>query len=521
MSGSRIEGVDGGLIEYDQAYEDEMDAFNADTFGDDDHESAAPLNFLPPPGNPLAALMQQSKLISKQAIDHGTPPGLSKHVSSPVKQISGRTRPGSTPEKKRPEVSRGDALQVRGNAVHVGPPTEAFRVGAVHVGPPTEVLRGNAVHVGAPTEVSRLGALQVGAHTEVSRLGAINVGAPEILTAGPLSSFFGAQRNLSPRHVAVPPPRVAAPPPPPPPPPREDGASPPPPARDYGASPPPLARDYGASPPPPPARAYPESPPPPRGFYEESQTVYEKPHNTYGCMSIHVNPVQIFPSPFTNLQRQQALAGSLDLHKWGKQQHSFVGEGLMSAKDKEFVTKIQLNQMVALGGGGSQTYKGKFTFARSLGGPGPVEKVSEGLGKRQYASVFHPRKVVAGVCGGVSVGGVARAVEEIYDVLIDVADVDEYIATLHPMAEEKISEAISERTALLDKITNLIVNNLMTVHAGKAGQCKTLAIDAIVQLLQPSQTDSEAEARRTLIFRRVPENVQAVYIDMLERLVGE
>jgi len=98
-----------------------------------------------------------------------------------------------------------------------------------------------------------------------------------------------------------------------------------------------------------------------------------------------------------------------------------------------------------------------------------------------------------------------------------VADIDEYVGTLHPLAEEKIAEAISERTELLNEVTDLVLG----LGAGrKAGMCRKKTIDAIVEILQPSETQSEAHTRRSLIFRRVPESVQGLYIDMLERLVA-
>jgi len=213
----------------------------------------------------------------------------------------------------------------------------------------------------------------------------------------------------------------------------------------------------------------------------------------------------------------------------------------MTARDKEFVTKIQLNQMVALSGSGVQNYKGKFTFARSTvsgslrgGSEKDLEQQSTGsvtdtlLGKRLYASVYHPRRLVdlsGMVSSHVAADQSARAaVEKCFDSLIDLADVDQYISTLHPLAEDKINEAIAERTELLEEVTGIIVAEINRIDIRtlpKAGIAKKRAIDFIVELLQPQAVATEAEARRTLIFRRVPESIQALYIDMLERIVGQ
>ena len=242
--------------------------------------------------------------------------------------------------------------------------------------------------------------------------------------------------------------------------------------------------------------------------------------------SIHVIPVRVFPSPFTELQRQQAMHGDLNIHKWGRQPGA-PSNSLMSARDKEFVTKIQLNQMAALSA--TQNYRGKFIFARSQPPEVVDPDISSSLGKRHYASVYHPRKLLETASrktqseepgGGLLVELDEKiSIENCFDLLLDLHDVDEYIATLHPLAEEKIAEAIAQRTEVLDKVTLLICAKIPT-NKGKAGVCKKRAIDAIVELLQPTQTASEAEARRSLIFRRVPETVQALYVDMLEQLVG-
>jgi hypothetical protein len=207
----------------------------------------------------------------------------------------------------------------------------------------------------------------------------------------------------------------------------------------------------------------------------------------------------------------------------------------MTAKDKEFVTKIQLNQMVALSGSSAQNYRGKFTFARSsavaTGAQGSSED-DQSLGKRLYSSVYHPRKLVdISNSGKAALNGqesydrnIRNSVENCFDLLIDVADIDQYISTLHPLAEDKINEAIAERTQLLENVTDIIVADINRVDIrtlAKAGIAKKRAIDLIVEILQPQSVATEAEARRTLIFRRVPESIQALYIDMLERIVGD
>jgi hypothetical protein len=215
----------------------------------------------------------------------------------------------------------------------------------------------------------------------------------------------------------------------------------------------------------------------------------------------------------------------------------------MTARDKEFVTKIQLNQMVALSGSGVQNYRGKFTFSRSMGAEIPSspsavvteDDQSSALGKRLYSSVYHPRKLVdlSGVVARTQLSRSAtnaadqaarNAVEKCFDLLIDLTDIDQYISTLHPLAEDKINEAIAERTEHLEEVTGIIVSDINRVDIrtlAKAGIAKKRAIDFIVEILQPQSVATEAEARRTLIFRRVPESVQALYIDMLERIVGD
>jgi len=244
-------------------------------------------------------------------------------------------------------------------------------------------------------------------------------------------------------------------------------------------------------------------------------------------MSIHVFPVRVFPTPFTARQRAQALSGQLDVHKWGKQEEFIREQSLMTARDKEFVTKIQLNQMVALSGSTSQNYRGQFTFGRSTSSavPAGTAEESSALGKRLYASVHHPRKQVtvepqaAAKPSQISEKRAREVAEECLDLLIDVADVDEYISTLHPLAEDKINEAIIERTEFLEKITNLLIS---VPGGGKLGKARKRTIDMIVELVQPPATvTSEAQARRSLIFRRVPESVQGFYIDLLEKIVEQ
>ena len=241
-----------------------------------------------------------------------------------------------------------------------------------------------------------------------------------------------------------------------------------------------------------------------------------------GEMSIHVEPVRVFPTPFTLLQAQQALTGQLDVNKWGRQPE-FVRRDLMTRRDKEFVTKIQLNQMVAVSN--VQNFRGQFTFGRSR----PVEPVADetGFGKRLYSSVYHPRKLVSfdasasaqRVVSASEEKQIREAAERVFDLLLDVSEVDEYIATLHPLAEDKINEAIIERTQILETVTKIIESTGKLAKVAKWVSAKKRTIDLIVELLQP-RGSSEAEARRSLIFRRVPEAVQGFYIDLLERIVG-
>ena len=245
-------------------------------------------------------------------------------------------------------------------------------------------------------------------------------------------------------------------------------------------------------------------------------------------MSIHVVPVRVFPTPFTARQKEQALAGQLDVNKWGKQEEFVRDHQLMTFRDREFVTKIQLNQMVALSG--SQNHRGQFTFARSSGAPAAVphldEDKSSSFGKRLYASVYHPRKLVSfeGMKSGSEESGKSdksrQIAEDVFDQLIDVSEIDEYISTLHPLAEDKINEAILERTEILEKVTNMLVGYPGSKQ-GKLGVAQKRVIDKLVELLQPAVTDNEAQARRSLIFRRVPEAVQGFYIDLLEKIVQQ
>ena len=299
--------------------------------------------------------------------------------------------------------------------------------------------------------------------------------------------------------------------------------------QDFVVPPAPPGLSLRMAPPPPPP------PPAPPAMLSVSTRFHEEGIMHYSSMvppqqSIHVIPVRVFPTPFTVLQREQALAGGLDNSKWGHQRHKVDRSGLMSARDKEFVTKIQLNQMVALSGSLVQNYKGKFTFSRSQPAQ-PMTEIGEQpeFGKKLYSSVYHPRKLLDYMGSGSSGSGsghgsrdtAARAsTEKCFDLLLDVVDVDEYISTLHPLAEDKIHEAIVERTELLLAVTKVIVGDMKNGGA-KAVKAKKRAIDSIVELLQPRGNASDAEARKSLIFRRVPEQIQAVYIDMLEQIVGD
>lgn len=283
----------------------------------------------------------------------------------------------------------------------------------------------------------------------------------------------------------------------------------------------------------------PPPPPPPAPMRPPSPMAGLMPHPPMGgsmphpppplppLPSIHVVPVRVFPTPFTARQRAQALTGQLDVHKWGRQEEFIREHSLMTAKDKEFVTKIQLNQMVALSASSSQNYRGQFTFGRSSSGiaaPQLNSEESSSLGKRLYASVHHPRKLVTVEPPMVSSKTSARAVaEECMDLLLEVCDVDEYIATLHPLAEDKINGAIIERTELIEKITNLLLSVPgQAFENSKLGTARKRTIDLIVQLVQPPATvTSDAQARRSLIFRRVPESVQGFYIDLLEKIVEQ
>jgi hypothetical protein len=307
------------------------------------------------------------------------------------------------------------------------------------------------------------------------------------------------------------------PPPPPPPPPTL------PPMAMGGPPPPP--------PPPPPMRPHaPETLSVLLTSLQRPQAVPQTPH-----MSIHVVPVRVFPTPFTVRQRAQALNGQLDVNKWGKQEEFVRERQMMTPRDKEFVTKIQLNQMVALSGSGVQNHRGQFTFSRSsVSNNAEVETTSStAFGKRLYASVYHPRKLVTldvSDKGGTKAGtdetkatALSREVsEQCFDMLLDVADIDEYISTLHPLAEDKINEAIIERTEMLEKVTNMILA-LPDSKTAKVNGARKRAIDYMVELLQPGTAPSgnlsEAQARRSLIFRRVPEAVQGFYIDLLEKIV--
>lgn len=242
-------------------------------------------------------------------------------------------------------------------------------------------------------------------------------------------------------------------------------------------------------------------------------------------MSIHAVPVRVFPTPFTNLQKQQAISKTLDINKWGKQEE-FVRPELMTRRDKEFVTKIQLNQMVALSGSKVQDFRGQFTFGRTTTRAADPNDANNLFGKRLYSSVYHPRKLLSldnETCSSSTAAKTPRDfAEKCFDLLLDVDDVDEYISGLHPLAEDKINEAIIERTELLEKVVNILREAaLVWCSNAKLETAKDRTIQAIVQLVQPRQasTSSEAEARRSLIFRRVPEAVKGFYIDMLEAIV--
>ena len=414
-STQNIEGVDGGLVEFNEEEEDQADAFNAETFGDDavgDEIGGGFFDLEPPPRREPISL---ETLFGKKG-PMGPPPGLTSEVQPPTTllQMLGRVVPA--PQSAKTILQRPQPPVVRFEPI-VAPP---------------------------------------------------------------------------------PPPPVQAPPPPPPP------------VQTPGPHPP-----VQAPPPPPPADA---SAPPVGGVPQ---------------MSIHVVPVRVFPTPFTNRQRQQAMSGQLDVNKWGKQEEFIRSHSLMTHRDKEFVTKIQLNQIAALGGSSSQNFRGQFTFGRSGGSLlVPTEGESSGtLGKTLYASVHHPRKLVSVDTSMVSRGKVGSSLttreakevaEDCFDILLAVSEVDEYIATLHPLAEQKINEAIIERTELIEKVTNLLVSVVGAHKVPKLGAARKKTIDAIVELVQP-RTDAvtEAQARRSLIFRRVPEGVQGFYIDLLEKIVQE
>jgi hypothetical protein len=274
----------------------------------------------------------------------------------------------------------------------------------------------------------------------------------------------------------------------------------------------------------------PPPPPPPPPTLPPSVTAFDD--DGMPRMSIHAYPVRVFPTPFTAAQRAQAIKGGLDPFKWGPQGGDpHRNRGIMTHRDKEYVTKIQLNQMVALSGQSAQNYKGQFTFGRSsssLHKPSldsqPTEEDS--LGKRLYSSVYHPRKLVdVSLTSNAPISSnksVASLVERAFDLSLDVYDIDEYISTLHPLAEQKIAEAVTDRTHVLNDLVSVLQQIAVMGYGNnkKAVEIKKRAIDFIVEFLQPQQSASDAEARRSLIFRRVPESVQAVYIDMLERLVG-
>ncbi len=321
--------------------------------------------------------------------------------------------------------------------------------------------------------------------------------------------------------VHVSPPRVLLPPPPPPPPPPRN------PIEE-------LLR-LGVSSRGPPSPVIPHPPPPGLAparldistslFESSTSRVSQRPSPPMS--SIHTFPVRVYPTPFTKLQKQQALEGSLDLSKWGRQMYTVGPEfrsGLMTPWDKETVTKVQLNQMVALSGNNVQNFRGQFTFRQSEIIPESSSHLHT-LGKKHYASVYHPRRLVD--TGGVSESpsplgshhpAVRAIVEACFDAILDVADIDEYIATLHPLAEDKIAQALEERTCVLEQITEMLVASMGTNP--KSQQAKQRAINLMVELLQPETSATEADARRSLIFRRAPQEIQARYVDMLERIVS-
>ena len=414
-----IESVDGGFVAYNEEEEDEADALNAETFGDDadmdEHRANSDMGFfdIPPPPKPQGKPISLEELFGRKTQTMGPPPGLTLDQPSPrTLSLSSVLAPPPPPPPPPPQR----------------PP------------PPQITLNNN----GLPPPKR-------------------------------------PQNNI-----------VLPPPPPPPPPMLQEKLS----LNDIVPPPAPQVRD----------------------------SMFAGPQ-----MSIHVVPVRVFPTPFTVRQREQALTGQLDVNKWGKQEEFIRSHSLMTQRDKEFVTKIQLNQMVALSGSTSQNFRGQFTFGRS--GSGAVastssnEEASSSLGKKLYASVYHPRKLVSvgdrvHSNSTVSDRKAKEVAENCLDILLDVADVDEYISTLHPLAEQKINEAIIERTELIEKVTNLLLTVTGTNKVSKLNAARKRTIDSIVELVQPS-TDAvtEAQARRSLIFRRVPEAVQGFYIDLLEKIV--
>jgi hypothetical protein len=417
-----IEGVDGGLVEYNEEEEDQADALNAETFGDDailgDNASTSEMGFFDMPAVPK---QPQGKPIS-------------------LSELFGRkkTQPQSSPP-------IGPPPGLGGEGVRLPPPPP----------PPPPTMR-------------------VSLNSEIP----------------PPTMKISLSREMAPP--------LSMPPPPPPPPLKLDINN------MVAPSSRSITLDSLVIPPPP--------PPPVESHLPQ--------------MSIHVVPVRVFPTPFTIRQRDQALNGQLDINKWGKQEEFLRSHSLMTQRDKEFVTKIQLNQMVALSGSSSQNFRGQFTFGRSSSGAA-VGTQEEGslLGKKLYASVYHPRKLVSVGNGVHSNSAVSdrkakEVAEDCFDILLDVVDVDEYISTLHPLAEQKINEAIIERTELIEKVTNLLLSVTGTSSIPKLNAARKRTIDLLVELVQPpTDSVSEAQARRSLIFRRVPESVQGFYIDLLEKIV--
>ena len=447
-----IESIDGGVVHYNAEEDDEADAFNADTFGDDVLEeyqpSAAQSGFfdIPEPA---------PKATPKKAQRPSPPKILPKSPLEMLFQHTGIDLDGSS----APDAPPGLMIDYRGTVRGV----------------PRKVP-------GGPAVASPIDSLfqQLGVQKPVTA-----IPPPPPLPSPPSVTAAPELLNITTRFGGIP---LSAPPPPPPPP------------------PPPVAMDFG--------------------------------DDGTPRMSIHAVPVRVLPTPFTALQGEQALNGRLDQRKWGRQGMSISYAGLMTQRDKEFVTKIQLNQMVALCGNSVQNYRGQFTFGRTSGSVSNVDRSEESwtsdpdaLGKRMYSSVYHPRKLVDLVAAAAASSAapaknkqktIAAIVEKCFDLILDVVDVDECISTLHPLAEQKIAQAVTERTAVMQRVIE-VLKELDREGPGnntKAVLVKKRAIDCIVEFLQPQQTASDAEARRALIFRRVPESVQALYIDMLEQIVG-